>query len=266
MTASANIAEVFSGIQGEGLAVGRRQIFVRFAGCNLACEYCDTPEARQPGPFAHVESRLAEGGQRCFERFKNPMLAPDLAKSIANLDAAGLHDSVSLTGGEPLLSAGFIAELIPLCEGRRFYLETNGTLPRELRTVIELVHTVAMDIKLASASCQPIDLDVSREFLAIAFLGRSMGTACLPAVAGCAPAFVKVVVAARTTESELMEAVQVVASVGREIPLVIQPVTPVSGGIEPPSPERLLGLQMRALGVLADVRVIPQVHKLMGQK
>ncbi|MDX9694125.1 MAG: 7-carboxy-7-deazaguanine synthase QueE, partial [Methanothermobacter sp.] len=44
----APIMEVFSSIQGEGLLVGCRQIFIRFAGCNLNCKYCDTPESRNP--------------------------------------------------------------------------------------------------------------------------------------------------------------------------------------------------------------------------
>ena len=42
-----NVVEIFSGIQGEGIHVGRRQIFLRLAGCNLRCDYCDQPEARR---------------------------------------------------------------------------------------------------------------------------------------------------------------------------------------------------------------------------
>lgn len=43
----APIFEVFSSIQGEGKLIGRRQIFIRFAGCNLDCVYCDTPESKK---------------------------------------------------------------------------------------------------------------------------------------------------------------------------------------------------------------------------
>ena len=248
MNRTADIVEVFSGIQGEGICVGRRQVFVRFAGCNLACAYCDTPESRGPVPLAQIESAA---GSREFRAVKNPVTAADLAGFIARLDSGRSHDSVSLTGGEPLLAADFIAELIPLCGGRRFYLETNGTLPRELRKLAGLVHVVAMDIKLGSATGQPSDLDLAREFLSAAAAHN---------------VFVKVVVTQATGEDEVCEAAGIVASVDRRIPLVIQPVTPTSPEIRPPGPERLLVLQAAALRVLDDVRVIPQVHKLMGQK
>ena len=37
------LLEVFSSLQGEGTHLGERQIFVRFGGCNLCCDYCDEP-------------------------------------------------------------------------------------------------------------------------------------------------------------------------------------------------------------------------------
>lgn len=248
MTATANIFEVFSGIQGEGVRVGVRQVFVRFAGCNLECEYCDTADVRDAVPFARVEKTA---GGRKFEKTANPVAATALAEFIGRLDPARSHDSVSLTGGEPLLAADFIAELAPLCEGRRFYLETNGTLPRELARIVHLVQMVAMDIKLAAAAGKGTGPEISRAFLSIA---------------ARRDAFVKVIVSRKTRQDEIVEAAGVVASVDRDIPLVIQPVTPVRGVCAPPDARRLLELQLSALGVLRDVRVIPQVHKLIGQK
>jgi 7-carboxy-7-deazaguanine synthase len=244
----APLIEVFSAIQGEGIYAGRRQVFVRFAGCNLACAYCDTPESRQTPPHAQVETAP---GSRIFEPVKNPLAPSGLAAIISRLDADRFHDSIALTGGEPLLAVDFIARLIPLCEGRRFYLETNGTLPRELQRVVHLVQTVAMDIKLPSAAGQPHDPALARDFLAVA---RKRDT------------FVKVVVTDQTTSREVADAAQIVASVGRRIPFVIQPVTPVSSAMRSPSPGQVLDLQGAALALLDDVRVIPQIHKLIGQK
>ena len=247
MNAKAHLVEIFSGVQGEGVHVGARQIFVRLAGCNLACTYCDTPESRQPALWAKVETRA---GGRDFRMISNPVSADSVAGLIERLDAERYHHSISLTGGEPLLWTQFITELASLCGGRKIYLETNGTLPAQLREVISLVHVVAMDIKLKSAAGRGVEPSVVREFLQIAS-ERDV--------------FVKVVVSAQTTADELAEAAQIVAQVGKSIPLVIQPVTPTNG-IEPPDEESLLELQRLALAQLEDVRVIPQVHKLMGQK
>jgi len=246
--ASANIYEVFSGVQGEGVYVGRRQLFIRFCGCNLSCRYCDTPESRQAILFAHVEQPL---GSRSFELQSNPISSAALARRIDGIDPERTHRSVSLTGGEPLLAANFLAELILQCEGRTFFLETNGTLPTELKKVADLVETVAMDIKLPSAAGAGANPATSREFLA---------------TAARADVFVKVIVTATTSRKEITDAAAVVASVSSGIPFVIQPVTPTSAEMLPPDAERTFELQMAALDVLSDVRVIPQVHKLMGEK
>jgi organic radical activating enzyme len=247
-TSRANIFEVFSGIQGEGLHVGRRHLFVRFAGCNLACRYCDTPAAREPVPVARIE-RAA--GSRTYDEVPNPLAAEDLARRIAGLDESGWHDAISLTGGEPLLAADFIVALAPLCGDRRLYLETNGSLPDELEKVIDVIDTIAMDIKLPSVAGRVVDLAVSR-----AFLERATRR----------DVFVKVVVGAATGPDALADAALIAASVDKAIPLVIQPVTPGAGGVKPPCSGRLLELQQAARGILEDVRVIPQMHARMGEK
>ncbi|MDT8901461.1 7-carboxy-7-deazaguanine synthase QueE [Anaeroselena agilis] len=237
------IVEVFSSIQGEGRYVGCRQVFVRLAGCNLACDYCDTPASRQAAMEGRVE---ATPGGRDFFAVANPLAADALAGYVNSLLRAP-HHSVSLTGGEPLCQAEELAELAPKLAGR-LYLETNGTMPDELAVVLPYIDIVSMDIKLPSTSGREWWGEHER-FLRLA-AGRDV--------------FVKVVLTAATGDDEFRRALTLVAAVDRRIPVVLQPVSPVNNvaGI---APEAALRLMAAALEMVDDVRVIPQTHKMMGQ-
>jgi len=115
------VAELFVSLQGEGPAAGYPAFFVRLAGCNLACRWCDTPYARQPE--AGKEMALAE----ILTRFQESRLS-----------------QVLITGGEPLLQEGvyvLIEKILSL--GGRVFLETNGSLslkrlPSEVVKVMDL--------------------------------------------------------------------------------------------------------------------------------
>jgi organic radical activating enzyme len=96
------VNEIFESIQGEGVNMGRRCTFVRFAGCNMKCDFCDTQH----------ESFTEMSVEQIAERLDSKPL--------------GL---VVLTGGEPLLQA----DLEPLIRkltsaGHEVALETNGTI------------------------------------------------------------------------------------------------------------------------------------------
>jgi organic radical activating enzyme len=152
------------------------------------------------------------------------------------------HEFVSLTGGEPLLHADFIRDLLSELGGRhfKFYLETNGTLPDELKKVAAGIEIVSMDIKPPSACGR--DLWESHR----AFLKTADGKA-----------LVKMVIARETLESEVERASALVASVDRKIPFVLQPATEGS----PPDMERLRAWQALALQHLFQVWIIPQMHR-----
>lgn len=99
------LVEVFYSLQGEGLRTGQATVFVRLAGCNLACDFCDTD-------FRVRETRTAE----------------ELVADIARL--GGDCRWVCFTGGEPTLH-----DLMPICDtlhgrGYRLQVETNGTRPQ----------------------------------------------------------------------------------------------------------------------------------------
>ncbi len=102
------IHDIFSSLQGEGLRQGEPTIFVRFSGCNLRCEFCDTRDAWEEG------NRNNPG--QIIERVKR--LHADLPTPW-----------ICLTGGEPLLQD--VGELLAGLKGAGFLLqiETNATQP-----------------------------------------------------------------------------------------------------------------------------------------
>jgi 7-carboxy-7-deazaguanine synthase len=71
--------------------------------------------------------------------------------------------------------------------------------------------------------------------------------------------FVKAVVTRDTTKEDVRTAARMIAAIATSIPLVLQP----AGDDFAPSPAMLVDFQDEALQITADVRVIPQVHKLL---
>ncbi|MHC1585076.1 MAG: 7-carboxy-7-deazaguanine synthase QueE, partial [Candidatus Syntropharchaeia archaeon] len=140
------VSEIFSSFQGEGKYVGRRQVFIRFSGCNLHCSYCDTPESRIPREFLRIETY--PGSSRFFER-RNPIDSDDVVKAVKTLKTSDLH-SVSFTGGEPLLGGDFVTEVAEKCIDAGFhnYLETNGYSSKRFGEVIDFFDYAAIDVKL----------------------------------------------------------------------------------------------------------------------
>ncbi len=96
------IAEIFYSLQGEGFHAGRAAIFIRTAGCNLACDFCDTDFT--------VREKLTP--EEIFVRIKN-------------------YSSrfIVLTGGEPTIQAQGCTELIKFLQDQGYYvaMETNGS-------------------------------------------------------------------------------------------------------------------------------------------
>lgn len=181
----AKIAEIFASVQGEGLYLGEKQIFVRFFNCNLNCTYCDTKLDR----FMEYEPK---------ELFNEIKLYRDK------------YHSVSFTGGEPLLYKDFLKEILALTykQGYKHYLETNGTLFFELEEVIDSIDIVAMDLKLPSSSGMGNLWNMHRKFLKIAIKKE---------------VFLKAIICQSTHEDDLREAIGLIREVSPSSILVLQP-------------------------------------------
>src|SRR5271167_2801032 len=148
---NAKILEIFRSIQGEGKYAGVPQVFVRLFECNMHCVWCDTPASIGDGKREHKELSLEN----------------ILGQVNALYDNA---HSVSITGGEPLLQNEFLKNLCHALhqEGKKVYLDTNGTLPTALKEIIKDIDIIAMDIKLPSSTKQKAFWVEHKEFLKIA--------------------------------------------------------------------------------------------------
>ncbi|MBI3986953.1 MAG: radical SAM protein [Lentisphaerae bacterium] len=114
-----DICETFASIQGESTFAGLPCFFIRLAGCNLRCAYCDTPYAFEAG---------------------RPMASAELVRHVRESGVS----LVEVTGGEPLLQAGTVPLLRQLHSVGTVLLETNGT--RDISVIPDAVVAI-MDIK-----------------------------------------------------------------------------------------------------------------------
>lgn len=100
------VNEIFGSIDGEGVRTGELATFIRLAGCNLRCKYCDTSYALQ----------MTQGNEMTIDEII------DKVKEIS-------YTNITLTGGEPLLQKNSIKLIDRLIEeGFLVNIETNGSI------------------------------------------------------------------------------------------------------------------------------------------
>ncbi len=225
---SAPISEIYASVQGEGPYAGERQIFVRLAGCPLRCRYCDTPD-----------SLVSRGHPR--------QTVAQVASSVVALRRRSRANTVSVTGGEPLIQPAFLKELFSRLKKLKFrtYLETAGIHPKALVSVIDAVDVVSMDVKLPSAIGRSMWRDHA-EFLKV----------------GADKIFVKIVIDNKSTLSEIKRAVLLLRALRRPPLLVLQPATAILRQVEAPSVDQIADAYAEASSRLPRVLVMPQQHKI----
>ena len=227
----APIIEIFSSFQGEGLLIGQRQIFVRFAGCNLDCNYCDINDSKseQSGKLMTPEKVSEE---------INQILTPDCK-------------AISFTGGEPSLYPDFINEV-----SKNFnldiMLETNGTLPDNI-DLIDKLDIVSLDIKLP----EHFDGDFNQEI----FLNEIKSLNLL--MAKSINVYCKVVILPSTKIKSFKGVVEKLSeniSSKSDLKIIIQPSSPLG---EWKNINHKLFEFSEVVGQYFEVSTIPQIHKIL---
>ena len=223
----AKINEIFDSIQGEGPCIGYRQLFVRFCGCNLLCNYCDT-EFNQGDMYSVSE----------------------LLNKVKSFDLEHIH-SVSLTGGEPLLQYEFLKDFLPEIKktGAKIYLETNGTLTKALKNVLEYIDIISMDFKIDSSAKIGDIYSSHDEFLKTAKEAQK-------------EVFAKLVFDENIKDYEINECVSLAKKY--DIPLILQPK--MNGNNISVSQDKILKIFETFTEKYHDVRMIGQVHKFFDIK
>ena len=227
----APIIEIFSSFQGEGLLIGQRQIFVRFAGCNLNCNYCDTND-----------SKSEKSGK---------LMTPEMVTEEINKILTPDCKTISFTGGEPSLYPDFINEV-----GKNFnlniMLETNGTLPDNI-DLIDKLDIVSLDIKLPEHFDGDFDEEIFlNEIKSLNLLReKSINVYC------------KVVILPSTKIKSFKEVVEKLSeniSSKSNLKIIIQPSSPLG---EWKNINYKLFEFSEVVGQYFEVSTIPQIHKIL---
>ncbi|MDR3195683.1 MAG: 7-carboxy-7-deazaguanine synthase QueE [Endomicrobium sp.] len=230
----APIYEMFFSFQGEGPYAGLPQVFLRFAGCNLKCDYCDTSYSTvvsKKAKYLNSDEILKE---ICFIYAKNKSVFKRL-----DID----KPSISVTGGEPLTHVNFLEELLPKLREKGFsvYLETNGTLPKNLKKVIKFCDVVSMDFKFAS-DCGENFWKEHKEFLKVS-KNKTL---------------VKCVITKNTKLQEITKSAELIKSISKNISLILQP----SIDKNVPAMQNLHRFYHQARKILPNVYLMVQMHKV----
>src|SRR3954464_7367970 len=101
------ISEIFFSVQGEGKLAGVPSVFIRTSGCNLRCQWCDTPYASwsPEGPEMTLDAILAEVALHptrfCVVTGGEPMIAKGIHELLARLRSARMHITIETAGTVP---------------------------------------------------------------------------------------------------------------------------------------------------------------------
>ncbi len=218
-----------------------------------------------------------------MEQRANPLnpgaLSAALYEMAATHGVPAARTMVALTGGEPLLQHAFLHAWLPTWEGP-VMLETAGIYADRLQALLPEIDALSLDWKMNADLDQGADLNAAAECIEVAESARrdrALDYWC------------KLVVSAATPARAVLDACSQIAALAPGCRVLLQPVTPlasaVAGGptnesaaaprgaalaagpaLQPPCAQTLLAYLAAAQDLDLDLRVVPQVHPLLGAR
>ena len=229
--------EIFTSVEGEGILYGTKTLFVRLAGCPFTCFYCDTLDALP----------LDSGKEYTIEE-------------ACDLIDKELHDKtykVNFTGGDPLIQHDAVAEMAKHVQSLKIptYLESACFDSNKFNHILPFIDFVKIEFKTEDS-----DFVDSKHY---PNLIENVLDCLRYSVSSKKTTYIKIVVSSKTkVESFKKLLIAIFKAVSKEdlAGFIIQPTY----GISEPSLENLLNLYDLVYPYYNEVRIVPQLQKLMG--
>lgn len=235
------LSEIFTSIEGEGILFGTKTLFIRFAGCHLKCYWCDTPYSLE----------IKGGNKYSFSDVKkliNDNLQPNTYK-------------VNFTGGEPLLQYNAVKELAKYIKDRNdeivTYIESSCYDYNRFKEILPYIDICKVEFKMSDSNAVDYKhhdnlINNELECLKIAIQNKKV-------------TYIKIVITNLTSLSEFKGLIErIFSKIDKEnlAGFIIQPTS----SINEPSLKQLLDFYDIVYPVYREVRVVPQLHKIIGAR
>ncbi len=229
--------EIFTSVEGEGILFGTKTLFVRLAGCPFTCFYCDTKESLP----------LDSGDEYSIEE----------ACKLIDTNLKDQTFKVNFTGGDPLIQHQAVSQLAKHVQSKKIptYLESSCFDSDRFSQVLPFIDIVKIEFKTRDS-----DFVDSKHYERLI----ENATQCLASsVSAKKTTYIKIVVSSKTKLEDFKFLVdKIFNTVSKEEidGFIIQPTF----GVAEPSLDLLLELYDIVYPYYVNVKVVPQLHKLIG--
>lgn len=238
--ARARVSEIFTSIEGEGIFVGKKTLFIRFSGCHLKCRWCDTKYALP----------LDSGTEYQMNEIEDLIIR----------ELQPFTYKVNFTGGEPLLQTDAVIKLADFIKKQtnlKTYIESSCFDSELFSKVLPYIDICKIEFKTDDSKV------VENEVYDSLLLNEIK---CLElAVESNKTTYIKIVV---TNSTNLESFKNLVYNISKKIRpsdivgFIIQP----SHGVDQPTVNKLLDTYDIVQPMFPEVRIIPQLHKEIGAR